>query len=47
VLARAVKRGADELMLETDAQSLVRPMALVQTRRLVDSGGWPGGGRSA
>ena len=43
VLARAVKRGADELMLETDAQSLVRPMAMVQTRRLVHKGG----GRSA
>ena len=35
VIARAVKRGADELMLETDADSLVHPMAMVQTRRLV------------
>jgi len=34
VIARAAKRGADELMLETDAHSLVRPMAMVQTRRL-------------
>ncbi|WP_404863376.1 pyridoxal kinase PdxY [Georhizobium sp. MAB10] len=35
VLARTVKRGADELTLESDASSLVRPMALVHTRRLV------------
>lgn len=34
-VARAVKRGADELMLETDADSLVHPMAMVQMRRLV------------
>ena len=44
VLARAVKRGADELMLETDAQSLVRPMAMVQTRRLMRPGPAPDGG---
>ena len=43
VVARAVKRGADELMLETDADSLVHPMAMVQTRRLVH----PSGGRRA
>lgn len=35
ILARAAKRGADELMLEADAGSLERPMAMVQTRRLV------------
>ncbi len=34
VTARAVGRGADELMLETDAASLSRPMAMVQLRRL-------------
>jgi pyridoxine kinase len=32
VLARTAKRGADELTLETDAQSLAHPMAMVQTR---------------
>ena len=47
VLARAVKRGADELMLETDAQSLIHPMAMVQTRRLVHPDPGPEGGRSA
>ena len=39
LVARAVKRGADELMLETDAQSIAHPMAMVQTRRLVRPGG--------
>lgn len=34
VIARAVKRGADELMLETDADSLAHPMAMIQMRRL-------------
>lgn len=34
VIARAVKRGADELMLATDADSLAHPMAMVQMRRL-------------
>ena len=43
VVARAVKRGADELMLQTDADSLVHPMAMVQTRRLIH----PSGGRRA
>lgn len=43
VVARAVKRGADELMLETDASSLAHPMAMVQVRRLVH----PDGGRRA
>src|SRR5690606_21071431 len=43
VVARAVKRGADELMLATDAQSLVHPVAIVQTHRLAD----PKGGRRA
>lgn len=39
IIARATKRGADELMLETDAQSLAHPMAMVQTRRLVHPDG--------
>ena len=43
VVARAVKRGADMLMLETDAQSIVHPMAMVQQRRLLH----PTGGRRA
>lgn len=34
ILARAAKRGSDELMLEADASSLERPMAMVQMRRL-------------
>lgn len=47
VLARAVKRGADELMLETDAHSLVKPMAMVQTRRLAHPLAGPDDGRRA
>lgn len=43
VLARTAKRGADELTLETDAQSLSHPMAMVQTRYLT----MPGGDRRA
>ncbi|MBO6901075.1 MAG: pyridoxal kinase PdxY [Rhizobiaceae bacterium] len=43
ILARTAKRGADELTLETDAQSLSHPMAMVQTRSLA----FPGGGRRA
>lgn len=43
VVARAVKRGSVDLMLATDAQSLVHPMAMVQTRRIVE----PRGGASA
>lgn len=43
IVARAVKRGADELMLETDAQSISHPMAMVQQRRLLH----PRGGRRA
>lgn len=39
VVARAVKRGADELMLETDADSLAHPMAMVQLRRLAHPSG--------
>jgi pyridoxine kinase len=38
ILARTVKRGADELTLETDAQSLSHPMAMVQLRHLVHPG---------
>ncbi len=34
ILARTAKRGADELTLESDAGSLVRPFAMVQMRRL-------------
>jgi pyridoxine kinase len=34
VLVRAAGRGADELMLETDAASLAHPMAMVTTRRI-------------
>jgi len=33
-LARAAKRGADELMLETDASSLSAPMAMVKLREV-------------
>ncbi|SKA35558.1 pyridoxal kinase PdxY [Consotaella salsifontis] len=39
ILARTIKRGADELTLETDADSLRHPMAMVQTRRLVHPSG--------
>jgi pyridoxine kinase len=35
VVARAAKRGSDELQLETDAQSLTHPMAMVQMRTLL------------
>lgn len=35
VLARAVKRGSNELTLASDASSLVSPMAMVQMRRLL------------
>jgi len=35
VLARAVKRGSNELMLASDASSLLTPMAMVQMRHLV------------
>ncbi|AXV16864.1 pyridoxal kinase [Neorhizobium sp. SOG26] len=35
ILARTSKRGGDELTLETDANSLSTPMAMVQMRRLV------------
>src|SRR5690606_3122368 len=38
ILARAAKRGADELMLETDAASLSNPMALVHLKRLAHPG---------
>ncbi len=38
ILARTAKRGADELTLETDAQSLVHPMAMVQLRQLPHPG---------
>lgn len=35
ILARTTKRGADELQIETDAQSLSHPMAMVQLRHLM------------
>lgn len=38
ILARTAKRGGDELQLETDAQSLSHPMAMVQMRRIAVSG---------
>ena len=38
ILARTAKRGADELTLETDAESLSRPMAMVQLRHLMHPG---------
>ena len=38
VLARTAKRGGDELQLETDAQSLSHPMAMVQLRHLTHPG---------
>lgn len=47
VLARAVKRGANELMLETDAQSLLHPMAMVQARYLDYPLSGPDDGRRA
>lgn len=34
ILARTARRGGDELMLETDAQSLRTPMAMVNMRRM-------------
>lgn len=34
ILARTARRGADELTLETDAQSLRTPMAMVSMRRI-------------
>jgi pyridoxine kinase len=35
VLARTARRGADELTLETDAQSLKTPMAMIHMRRVI------------
>ncbi|MBX3579745.1 MAG: pyridoxal kinase PdxY [Rhizobiaceae bacterium] len=43
ILARTAKRGGDELQLETDAQSLSHPMAMVHLRHLTH----PGRGRRA
>jgi len=43
ILARTAKRGGDELQLETDAQSLSHPMAMVHLRHLLH----PGRGRRA
>jgi pyridoxine kinase len=38
ILARTAKRGGDELQLETDAQSLSHPMAMVHLRHLAHPG---------
>lgn len=38
ILTRTAKRGGDELQLETDAQSLSHPMAMVQLRHLLHPG---------
>jgi len=38
ILARTAKRGADELTLETDAESLSHPMAMVHLRHLTHPG---------
>jgi pyridoxine kinase len=38
ILARTAKRGGDELQLETDAQSLSQPMAMVHMRHLLHPG---------
>ena len=38
ILARTTKRGGDELQLETDAQSLSHPMAMVHLRHLLHPG---------
>ncbi len=38
ILARTTKRGGDELQIETDAQSLSHPMAMVQLRHLTHPG---------
>ena len=38
ILARTAKRGGDELQLETDAESLSHPMAMVQLRHLQHPG---------
>ncbi|MFK5977890.1 MAG: pyridoxal kinase PdxY [Rhizobiaceae bacterium] len=35
VLASAANRGSDELMLETDSGSLIRPSAMIQLRTLI------------
>jgi pyridoxine kinase len=39
ILARTARRGADELTLETDAQSLRTPMAMVSMRRMISTQG--------
>jgi pyridoxine kinase len=38
ILARTARRGGDELQIETDAQSLSHPMAMVQIRHLLHPG---------
>ena len=35
IIAASTKRNADELMLETDAQSIIKPRAMVQVRNLI------------
>jgi pyridoxine kinase len=41
ILARTAARGGDELQLETDAQSLSHPMAMVQMRNLLKTARGP------
>ncbi len=37
ILTRTARRGADELVLESETTSLVRPFAMVQIRRIIQS----------
>lgn len=37
LVARSVKKGADELLFAEEQQSLIRPMALVSSRRVMES----------
>lgn len=37
LVARSVKKGADELLFAEEQQSLIRPMALVSSRRIMES----------
>ncbi len=39
LLARSVKKGADELLFADEQQSLARPMALVSSRRVLETAG--------
>lgn len=37
ILTRTARRGADELVLESETTSLIRPFAMVQIRRIIQS----------